>query len=255
MLGAGAARAGAQRKRQARLQYRTFGALDWRPSALGFGAMRLPVLPGDSGTASRTEQDRLPGGDGYAALGHRPRRQLRRHRLRLPRGAERGLAGPRARGRLPREGEGRHQAACLEGGEAGRLRPLPGRAARASAHGADRLLPAAQSRRGALGEGRRRTVCSTGARALSPTAASRTSASASTTTTTCSGASSTPAPACGASARSSTTTWTRTPRPAGAGWSMRPPRAWPSSSWSPSAAACWRARRRPRWRGSGSRRP
>lgn len=40
------------------MQYRHFGRLDFRPSALGFGAMRLPVLPGDDGRPDHSRIDR-----------------------------------------------------------------------------------------------------------------------------------------------------------------------------------------------------
>ena len=41
------------------MQYRTFGKLDWRPSVLGFGVMRLPILDDDSGKIDEAEATRM----------------------------------------------------------------------------------------------------------------------------------------------------------------------------------------------------
>ncbi len=41
------------------MKYRSFGRLDWKPSALGFGAMRLPIIHDDPGKIDEPEASRM----------------------------------------------------------------------------------------------------------------------------------------------------------------------------------------------------
>ena len=41
------------------MQYREFGKLDWRASALGFGAMRLPLIGNDQASVDQAESIRM----------------------------------------------------------------------------------------------------------------------------------------------------------------------------------------------------
>ena len=41
------------------MQYRTFGQLDWKPSALGFGAMRLPIIDNDPSQIDEAEATQM----------------------------------------------------------------------------------------------------------------------------------------------------------------------------------------------------
>ncbi len=99
------------------MQYRDFGQLDFRPSALGFGAMRLPVLMDDDGKpdfkridyplATEMLHRAIDGGVNYvdtAWMYHEDNCEA--------------WLGRGAQGRLPRAGQARHQDARVERREA-----------------------------------------------------------------------------------------------------------------------------------------
>jgi predicted aldo/keto reductase-like oxidoreductase len=44
---------------EASVQYRSFGRLDWKPSAVGFGAMRLPTIDNDPAKIDEAESTRM----------------------------------------------------------------------------------------------------------------------------------------------------------------------------------------------------
>ena len=101
------------------------------------------------------QADRLPAGHADAAPRHRRRRELRRHRLDVPRGHLRDVARGGAQGRVSRAREAGHQDAGLERREAGRLRPHPRHPARAPAGRPHRLLPLPLAGRRPLAHGPR----------------------------------------------------------------------------------------------------
>ena len=195
------------------MQYRDFGRLDFRPSALGFGAMRLPALTDDDGKPDFKQID-------YPLATEMLHRAIDAGSTTwIPptsttaATARRGRGG--AAGRVPGKGQGRHQDARVDDRFAGRHGPRPGPSNWSGCGGPHSIYYLLHSLDAAPGSAARRRTSGLAAELALAEGASAISASGSTgpgglqaivaATTS------------GSTSRSSTTTWTRNSRPAAKG--------------------------------------
>ncbi len=123
------------------MHFRSFGRLDYAPSALGFGAMRLPVIDGAHDRIDREAARELlvravEGGVNYVDTAYN-----------YHGGTSEEWLGWALQGGLRERVKIATKLPSWKVERARRLRPLPRRAARAPRH-RDRLLPAALARRG-----------------------------------------------------------------------------------------------------------